>query len=75
MSVHNFGIQEAPSFTDAMKEVFPGSPEVKNGYMHVNEAPGFGVDINETLAAKYPLPQDPGYWEPVRRRDGTAVRP
>ncbi|MCP4192402.1 MAG: starvation-sensing protein RspA [Planctomycetaceae bacterium] len=75
LTVHNFGIQEAPSFTDAMKEVFPGSPEVKNGYMHVNEAPGFGVDINETLAAKYPLPQDPGYWEPVRRRDGTAVRP
>jgi hypothetical protein len=24
--------------------------------MNVNEAPGQGVDINEKLAAKYPLP-------------------
>jgi len=43
--------------------------------MRINEAPGFGVDINEELAAKYPLPANPGYWEPIRRPDGTAVRP
>jgi mannonate dehydratase len=43
--------------------------------MYVNEAPGFGVDIDEELAAKFPLPDHPGYWSPVRRSDGTAVRP
>jgi mannonate dehydratase len=48
---------------------------MKDGNMHVNEAPGFGVDLNEDLAQKFPLPKDPGYWEPVRRRDGTSVRP
>ncbi len=75
LAIHNFGIQEGPRFNDAIREVFPGAPVVKNGYMFVNEAPGFGVDINEKLAAKYPLPEDPGFWRPIRRRDGTAVRP
>ena len=56
-------------------EVFPGAPTVKDGFMYVNEAPGFGVDIDEAAAKKHPLPDHPGYWEPVRRRDGTSVRP
>lgn len=75
LAIHNFGIQEGPRFSDRLQEVFPGCPEVKNGYLHVNERPGFGVDINEELAAKYPLPEDPGFWKPIRRRDGTAIRP
>ena len=75
MNIHNFGIQESVHFNEAMREVFPGAPNMKNGYMHVNDAPGFGIDINEKAAAKYPYPDHPGYWTPVRRRDGTAVRP
>lgn len=75
LAIHNFGIQEAVRFNDAMLEVFPGAPTIKNGYMYVNEAPGLGVDINEELAKKFPLPEHPGYWLPVRRKDGTAVRP
>jgi mannonate dehydratase len=75
LAVSNFGIQEGVRFNDETREVFPGSPTVKNGYMYVNEAPGFGVDIDEELAAKFPLPDHPGYWSPVRRSDGTAVRP
>jgi mannonate dehydratase len=75
LAIWNFGIQESVHFSEKTKEVFPGSPTVKDGYMFVNEAPGFGVDINEDLAAKFPLPDHPGYWNPVRRSDGTAVRP
>ena len=75
LAVSNFGIQEGVRFNDKTREVFPGSPTVKNGYMYVHEAPGFGVDIDEKLAAKFPLPDHPGYWSPVRRSDGTAVRP
>lgn len=75
LAIHNFGIQEAVQFNDAIREVFPGTPVMKNGYMHVNEAPGFGVDLNEELAKKYPLPENPGYWLPVRRKDGTVIRP
>jgi mannonate dehydratase len=75
LAIPNFGIQESVRFNDKTREVFPGCPTVKNGYMYINEAPGFGVDINEELAAKFPLPEHPGYWSPVRRSDGTAVRP
>jgi mannonate dehydratase len=75
LAIHNFGIQESMRVTEELTEVFPGCPTIKNGYMYVNEAPGFGVDIDEAAAKKYPYPEHPGYWEPVRRRDGTAVRP
>ena len=75
LAIWNFGIQESVSFSDKTQEVFPGCPTIENGYMHIHEAPGFGVDLNEELAAKYPLPANPGYWDPVRRPDGTAVRP
>lgn len=75
LAIWNFGIQESVRFSERTREVFPGAPTVKDGYMFVNEAPGFGVDINEELAAKFPLPEHPGYWSPVRRSDGTAVRP
>jgi mannonate dehydratase len=75
LAVHNFGIQEAVQFNQATQDVFPGCPKMKKGYMYVNEAPGLGVDLNEELARKFPLPEDPGYWLPVRRKDGTAVRP
>jgi mannonate dehydratase len=75
LAIHNFGIQESQRFNDASQEVFPGCPTIKKGYFYVNEAPGWGVDINEEAAKKFPFPENPGNWEPVRRRDGTAVRP
>ena len=63
------------SLNQATQDVFPGSPTFKNGYMFVNEAPGFGVDINEELAAKFPIPDGAGNWMPIRRSDGSNVRP
>ena len=75
LAISNFGIQEAVQFGEAMREVFPGAPFMKNGFMHLNEAPGWGVDLNEDAARKHPLPEQPGYWEPVRRNDGTSVKP
>jgi mannonate dehydratase len=75
LAIHNFGIQESLRFNEAAQEVFPGCPTITKGYFRLNEAPGWGVDINETAASKFPYPEHPGYWEPVRRRDGTAVRP
>ncbi|HEV8542949.1 MAG TPA: enolase C-terminal domain-like protein [Verrucomicrobiae bacterium] len=75
LAIHNFGIQESLMFNDATREVFSGVPTYQNGYMIINEAPGIGIDIDEEKAKKFPYPANPGYWEPVRRRDGTAVRP
>lgn len=75
LAIWNFGIQEAPRINDRLREVFPGSPTVKDGYMFVNEAPGLGVDVNEKEAAKYPLPQFDYKWTQVRSNDGTPIRP
>lgn len=69
----NFGIQEAALFSDQLREVFPGAPTMNNGYMSVNEAPGFGVEIDEKLAAKYPM-STKSNWT-VRKDDGTIIRP
>jgi mannonate dehydratase len=74
LAIWNFGVQESVDFSDKLIEVFPGSPVLKNGYLHVNEAPGHGVDINEELAAKYPINNHAGKWT-VRKRDGTIIRP
>jgi len=48
---------------------------MNNGYMFVNEAPGLGVEVNEKLAAKYPLPEFNYNWTQVRKKDGTPIRP
>jgi mannonate dehydratase len=76
LAVWNFGIQERVNFSDKLREIFPGAPYIENGYMHVNEVPGLGVDINEELAAKYPLPNvQMNDWTQVRKNDGTIIRP
>ena len=75
LAIHNFGIQESVGFNQATQDVFPGCPVMKNGYMHVNEGPGWGMDLNEDLAKKFPFNNNSGVWLPVRRTDGTTVRP
>jgi hypothetical protein len=40
--------------------------------------PGFGADLDEKLAAKFPIDDDPPFdmrWGNVRRGDGTVVKP
>lgn len=73
MAIWNFGVQEGRIFPEVEQEVFPGCPTTTNGYMHLNDKPGIGVDVNETLAAKYPLKLR-GYQQ-LRNPDGTIIRP
>ncbi|WP_274650900.1 enolase C-terminal domain-like protein [Paenibacillus humicola] len=75
LAVPNFGIQEWNGFSDRMKEVFPGCPEIRNGYVYVNDKPGLGVDLNEELAAKFPCGTELPKWTLARITDGTSVRP
>jgi mannonate dehydratase len=72
----NFGIQELHLFNDTAREVFPGTPEVRDGMLWCNEQPGLGVDIDEELAAKFPFPEHElnGAFPPVRRLDGSVIR-
>jgi mannonate dehydratase len=78
LACHNFGIQEAREFTQAEQDVFPGCPELKDGYYFANDKPGLGIDLDEKLAAKFPIKDDPSFdmeWGNVRRRDGTVIKP
>jgi mannonate dehydratase len=71
----NFGIQEQNFFSAAVREVFPGAPEIKGGYMYANDNAGFGIDIDEKAAAKFPYTAPGGSRGNDRRLDGTIVRP
>jgi len=75
LSCHNFGVQEWSGFSEAVREVFPGCPEVRNGYMYPNEQPGLGIAIDEKLAARYPCSDGPPTWTLARTPDGSAARP
>jgi mannonate dehydratase len=80
---YNFGIQEAVTFNDRTREVFSNVPELKNGYLWASELPGWGIEVDEKAAAKYPFngpydsPQLRQYnsgWGEIRRRDGTIIK-
>jgi mannonate dehydratase len=71
----NFGIQEWCRFNDLVYEMFPGLPEVRDGYMYPNDKPGLGIDIDEDLAAKYPVQDTIEQWTQTRWPDGSPVRP
>jgi mannonate dehydratase len=77
---YNFGIQEWTFPNDHLQEVFDGYPVVQDGYAMANEKPGWGIEINEKAAAKYPYGSENGShkalnggWGVVRRSDGTVI--
>jgi mannonate dehydratase len=69
IAVPNFGIQEYMRHTEETDAVFPHSYYFKDGALHPGEAPGHGVDIDETLAAKYEYRR--AYLPVNRLEDGT----
>jgi mannonate dehydratase len=78
LAVPNFGIQEARQFNQAEQDVFPGCPELKGGYYSVSDRPGLGIDLDEKLAARFPIRDAPPFdlqWGNLRRLDGTSAKP
>jgi mannonate dehydratase len=78
----NFGVQEYSGFSEETREVFHGCPELKNGYLYANEGPGWGIEVDERAAARYPFGTRErgerqrlnGGWGEIRRRDGTIIK-
>ena len=71
----NFGIQEWYRPSELDYEIFPGLPELHNGYLVPNNRPGLGIDIDEQLAAKYPPKTEVVQWTQARLPDGSPARP
>ena len=69
LSVPNFGIQEYMRHTPETDRVFPHHYRLEDGLMHPGDAPGLGVDIDETLAAEFPYRR--AYLPVNRLEDGT----
>jgi mannonate dehydratase len=77
---YNFGVQEWTFPNGPVQEVFSGYPEVKEGYAYANEKPGWGVEVDEKAAARYPYGSETGPnkklnggWGILRRGDGTVI--
>jgi mannonate dehydratase len=79
---YNFGVQEYSSFNERLQEVFKGCPVMKDGFLYANEAPGWGIEVDEKAAAKYPFGSFErgekkdlnGGWGEVRKRDGQIIK-
>jgi mannonate dehydratase len=72
-----FGIQECHVYPESVHEVFPGTPRVVDGWWYPNQAPGWGIEIDERAAARYPaeLSGHDAWAAGVRGLDGGLIAP
>ena len=69
IAINNFGIQEYMVHTRETDAVFPHAYSFKEGFLYPGDVPGFGVDYDESLAAKFPYQR--AYLPVNRKEDGT----
>ncbi len=82
LASYNFGIQEGGRIRGVEAEIFKGSETFKDGYLYPNDSPGWGIEVDEKLAAKYPFREGRGGatgglnggWGVIRRLDGTVIK-
>jgi mannonate dehydratase len=75
MACPNFGVQEWAPRSDVEYAMFPGLPKVEGGYVYPNEKPGWGIEFDTELAARYPCTDENPGWTVSRLPDGTLWRP
>jgi mannonate dehydratase len=77
LSSSAFGIQEENHFPRVVRDLFPGMGEIRKGYLYDSGKAGLGLDIDEDIAAKYPLGEirGGGAYRTDRTLDGTVVKP
>jgi mannonate dehydratase len=70
LAVPNFGIQEYMAHAPQTMEVFGSGVTLAGGMLDVSDAPGLGVEYDETAAERFPY--DPKYLPVARRLDGSV---
>ncbi|MFF4616412.1 enolase C-terminal domain-like protein [Nonomuraea jabiensis] len=72
-----FGIQEGHVYGEPVHEVFPGTLRIENGWLRPNEGPGWGIDLDESAAARHPagLSGHDAWAARVRGLDGGLIAP
>lgn len=77
LASYNFGVQEGGVIRGLEAEIFKGCATFKDGYLWASDAPGWGIEIDEKLAAQHPFRDGNGLnggWSDVRRLDGTVIK-
>jgi mannonate dehydratase len=81
LASYNFGVQEGGVIRGVEAEIFKGCETFKDGYLYANDSPGWGIEVDEKLAAKYPFRSGEGPrailnggWGVIRRLDGTVIK-
>ncbi|MCM2590878.1 starvation-sensing protein RspA [Rossellomorea marisflavi] len=75
MFLHNAAIQEVQEPEDVIREMFPGTVEVKEGYIYPIEQAGIGVSFDEDMAKGYPCVYRKHEWTQSRLPNGTIHTP
>ena len=67
----NFGIHEHFDYPPIVQDIFQGRVQIKDGYAWINEKPGWGIEVDEALAAKHPINDE--HPNEFRTPDGTVI--
>jgi mannonate dehydratase len=69
---NNFGIHEHFEYPQVVQDIFQGCLEIKDGYAWINEKPGWGIEVDEALAAKHPITDERP--NEFRTTDGSVIQ-
>ncbi len=68
----NFGIHEHFGYPPLVEDIFQGCGKIKDGYAWINEKPGWGIEVDEALAAKHPITDERP--NEIRTPDGSVIQ-
>ncbi len=72
LTCENFGFHEHIDYPSLVQDVFPGYAQIKDGYAWISEKPGWGIEVDEALAAKHPITDERP--NEFRTRDGSVIQ-
>jgi mannonate dehydratase len=71
LTCENFGIHEHMPYPPLVQDIFQGCLQIRNGYAWINEQPGWGIEVNEALAARHPITDE--HPNEFRTADGSVI--
>jgi mannonate dehydratase len=69
---NNFGIHEHFEYPQVVQDIFQGCLEVRDGYAWISEKPGWGIEVDEALAAKHSITDE--HPNEFRTTDGSVIQ-
>ena len=68
----NFGIHEHIDYPPLVEDIFHGALRIKDGYAWISEKPGWGIEVDEALAAKHAITDE--HPNIFRTKDGSVIQ-